>query len=225
MKKCAILLLPFLLINCAGPMKITDSPVSFSAERTTMTKRYVLAHYGLDIDGIEIVPRIIVLHWTAIPTFEKSWAVFNREVLQGRPDLQGAGQVNVAIQFLVDRDGSVHRLMPETWMARHCIGLNYNAIGVENVGGKNGRDDLTKAQIKANIKLVKYLVRKYPQIDYLIGHHEYRSFEGHKLWRELDANYRTEKIDPGDRFMKAVRRGVASLKLKGVAEINAEKEK
>mgnify|MGYP001822044794 CR=1 FL=1 len=61
----------------------------------------------------------------------------------------------------------------------------------------------------------RYLAEKYPTIRYLIGHSEYRRFEGHTLWRELDPNYRTEKVDPGDRFMAAVRAGVAELGLSG----------
>ncbi|KAA3661379.1 MAG: N-acetylmuramoyl-L-alanine amidase, partial [Calditrichaeota bacterium] len=139
-----------------------------------------------------------------------------------RPDLQSAGQVNVAIQFVVDRDGTIHRLMPETWMARHCIGINYNSIGVENIGGQHGQDALTDAQIHANIQLVKYLLQKYQSIDYLIGHYEYQYFEGHPLWREVDASYRTEKIDPGHRFMQAVRDGVGRRKVKGVKAIQWE---
>ena len=134
-----------------------------------------------------------------------------------------AGQVNVSIQFLVDRDGTVYRLMPETWMARHTIGLNYNSIGVENVGGGDSVDNMTAAQIEANIRLVRYLAKKYPSIEYLIGHSEYREFEGHPLWLELDDGYRTEKVDPGDRFMTAVREAVAHLGLKGPDEIRAEK--
>ena len=35
------------------------------------------------------------------------------------------------------------------------------------------------------------------------------------LWLELDESYRTEKIDPGDRFMTAVRDAVADLGLEG----------
>jgi hypothetical protein len=44
---------------------------------------------------------------------------------------------------------------------------------------------------------------------------EYQQFEGHPLWLELDDTYRTEKIDPGDRFMTAVREAVADLGLEG----------
>ena len=101
-------------------------------------------------------------------------------------------------------------------MARHVIGLNHVAIGVENVGtGTPTSDTLTDAQIEANARLVRYLAEKYPTIEYLIGHHEYQAFEGHPLWKELDDGYRTEKIDQGDRFMSAVRARVADLGLRG----------
>jgi beta-N-acetylhexosaminidase len=210
-------LAPLLVLSgCATGFKIHDRPISFSAERVSATQQYIADHYGKEPEDISIDPRIIVLHWTAIDDFEECFEVFNREKLGGsRPGLAAAGDVNVSIQFLVDRDGAVYRLMPETWMARHCIGLNYSAIGVENVGGGKGVDNLTDEQIEANIRLVRYLVRRYPTIRYLIGHMEYQRFEGHPLWLELDEGYRTEKIDPGDRFMTAVREGVADLGLEG----------
>ena len=208
-------LAPLLVLSgCATGFEIHDRPISFSSDRVSATQKYIADHYGKEPEDISIEPNIIVLHWTAIDDLEECFEVFDREKLGGsRPGLAAAGDVNVSIQFLVDRDGTVYRLMPETWMARHCIGLNYSAIGVENVGGGNGVDNLTDEQIEANIRLVRYLVRKYPTIGYLIGHMEYQRFEGHPLWLELDENYRTEKIDPGDRFMNAVREGVADLGL------------
>ncbi|HEX9106170.1 MAG TPA: peptidoglycan recognition family protein, partial [Longimicrobiales bacterium] len=133
----------------------------------------------------------------------------------GRPDLARTSDLNVGIQFLVDRDGTIYRLMPETWMARHVIGLNYSSIGVENVGGTRDAPDLTQAQVEANIKLVRYLAAKYPTIRYLIGHYEYRQFEGTPLWLERDSSYRTRKTDPGPAFMAAVRAAVADLHLQG----------
>lgn len=209
--------------GCSSTYDIIDKPVEFSDQRIELTKEYISTHYNLDVSTIEIVPKIIVLHWTAVNDFEKCYYIFNRQVLgTSRPKLEGAGQVNVAIQFLVDRDGSIYRLMPETDMARHCIGINYNSIGVENVGGQNGKDDLTGEQLEANIYLVNYLKDKYDTIEYLVGHHEYREFEGHKLWLEQDDSYRTDKFDPGDRFMNSVRESIKDLKLKGVAEIRQE---
>ncbi len=97
-------------------------------------------------------------------------------------------------------------------MARHVIGLNHTAIGVENVGGTEDLP-LTKAQIKANTWLVKYLNKKYP-IEYLIGHYEYTNFEDHELWLEMDEGYRTKKNDPGEDFMNAIRKRTEKLNLK-----------
>lgn len=196
---------------------IVDRPISFSEARHEGTLDYIREHYGIDADHIGITPRMIVLHWTAIDDLEGSFRAFDPETLGGsRPDLEGAGDVNVSIQFLVGKDGTVYRLMPENWMARHVIGLNYEAIGVENVGtGTRESSTLTEDQVAANIALVRYLVAKYPTIEYLIGHHEYTAFEDHPLWRELDPEYRTSKIDPGEAFMSKVRAGVAELGLEG----------
>jgi N-acetyl-anhydromuramyl-L-alanine amidase AmpD len=181
-----------------------------------MTKSYIQAHYGLNVDNIRIDPKVIVLHWTADMDFNRSFMRLKPEVLvSDRKDIAGAGALNVSSQFMVDRDGTIYRLMPENTMARHVIGLNYSGIGVENVGGRdNKEEDLTPAQVKANVALVKYLKQKYPQIIYLIGHHEYRAMEATPLWLEKDALYRTEKSDPGAKFMSAVRRGVEELNLK-----------
>jgi N-acetyl-anhydromuramyl-L-alanine amidase AmpD len=210
--------------GCRTALELIERPIPFTDARIAGTRAYALAHYGLE--SHRITPRIIVLHWTAIPTLEDSYGAFVPETLPGaRAGIAAAGAVNVSIQFLVDKDGSTFRLMPETWMARHVIGLNHAAVGVENVGGDGGVDNLTDSQLLANVALIEYLVEKYPTIQYLIGHHEYRLFEQHPLWFESDPGYRTEKSDPGDRFMRLVRQRVLPLGLKGPAEILAESER
>ncbi len=230
---CSAALLALTLAGCGGHaarpapdagITIVDKPVPFPQRRIELTREYIKRHYGKDVQDITIVPRIIVLHWTAVPTFEGSYRAFVGTTLEGRDDIASAGALNVGIQFLVDRDGTIYRLQPETWFARHVIGLNFNAIGVENVGGAGDAADLTQAQVDANIRLVRYLARKYRTIQYLIGHYEYRDFEGHPLWLEKDTGYRTAKTDPGPAFMAAVRAAVTNLKLKGPAEIEREKE-
>ena len=215
-----LIIIAFVLSSCSSGPKIIDSPVLFSNNRIELTKEYIKDHYGLSPADIFVVPKIIVLHWTAVGTYDSTFAVFNKETLEGsRPDLTSAGSLNVSIQFVVDRDGAIHRLMPETWMARHCIGLNYESIGIENVGGVNDADNLTEAQVISNIELVRYLVKKYPSIKFLIGHLEYRDFEGTPYWMEKDSTYRTVKYDPGEGFMAAVRAGVSDLHLEDPADI------
>jgi len=197
-------------------IKIIDKPIEFGAERIAMTKQYIKQHYGMSVNNIKIKPKIIVLHWTADMSFEKSFKRLQpQKLLTDRKDIAKASLLNVSAQFLVARDGTIYRLMPENWMARHVIGLNYSSIGVENVGGAgNKRDDLTQAQRQANKDLIRYLKHKYPTIQYLIGHHEYKQMENTSLWLEKDKGYRTNKSDPGAKFMAEMRESVKDLYLK-----------
>ncbi|MEO6347297.1 MAG: peptidoglycan recognition family protein [Aquaticitalea sp.] len=200
-----------LFCACGTTKKIVDKPIIFDEERIQLTKEYLSSRYGLEQDNPNIIPRMIVLHWTEIPTLQQTFDAFNTSKLPSRPEIASASILNVSSQFLVDLDGTIYRLMPETTMARHVIGLNHAAIGIENVGGTDNTP-LTKAQVKSNIWLVKYLANKYP-IEYLIGHYEYTNFEGHELWLEKDDDYRTEKVDPGEDFMNAVKKGTKKLNL------------
>ena len=213
-----LLFLPFAVkfLLLPKPFTIYDKPLPFPPEREEMTKNYIEAHYGFRPETIAIQPEIIVLHWTGIDGFRDSWERFAPLTLvDSRPDIADAGAVNVSVHFLVARNGTVYRLMPETRMGRHVIGLNYCAIGVENAGGSEGNDDLTDAQVKADANLVRNLKERFPTIQYLIGHHEYLAFEHLPLWREKDPDYRTTKYDPGARFMERVRAEVADLGLEG----------
>ncbi|PHS30916.1 MAG: N-acetylmuramoyl-L-alanine amidase [Sulfurovum sp.] len=198
------------------PVQILDKPINFTTQRIEMTKAYIKSHYGKTVSNIEIIPKIIVLHWTAEMDFDKSFKRLEPpRLLSDRKDIVKASALNVSSQFMVDRDGTIYRLMPENWMARHVIGLNYSSIGIENIGGKDNKaEDLTPAQLQANIDLVRYLKSKYPSIEYMIGHHEYRQMEATSLWLERDQGYRTVKSDPGAKFVSETREGVKDLLLK-----------
>lgn len=201
---------------CALPsptFRTFEKPVVFDDLRKKLSIDYMKARHNIVQDSATIVPKMIVLHWTAIPTLEQSFDVMNPALLPGaRSGIAGASSLNVAAQFLVDRDGTIFRQLPETAFARHVIGLNYCAIGVENVGGSKA--PLTKKQLDANEALIRYLKKKY-DIEYVIGHHEYKSFIGHPLWKETDPNYLTVKSDPGDAFMKKIRIRIKDLGIKG----------
>jgi len=133
------------------PLQIIDKPIDFGSERIAMTKEYIKSHYGMRVENIEITPKIILLHWTAEMDFDRSFKRLQpQRLLSDRKDIMKASALNVSSQFMVARDGTIYRLMPENWMARHVIGLNYSSIGVENVGGKGNKiDDLTPAQRQA----------------------------------------------------------------------------
>lgn len=209
----SVLILGFSHFSCSpkATFRILDKPITWNEERERLSLQYLKERHGLEKSQATIEPKMVVVHWTAIKNIEVTFDVFNPTTLGGRADLTGASNLNVSSQFLIDQDGTIFRLLPDTTFARHVIGLNYLAIGIENVGS----DDmpLTKAQLSANENLIRYLKRKYP-IEYVIGHHEYQRFQKTELWKETDPNYRTVKTDPGDKFMNQLRKKLIDLKLK-----------
>ena len=232
------------LLSCAGlKPKWTESPdidrshrIEYTDKRIALLKDYAEAHYAdyytaktgsSEMPGIKIDPKVIVIHYTAIPSLEKTINLFQSDTLIGRRFIQQAGAANVGVQFVVDQDGTIYQLTEANMFARHCIGLNHCAIGIENIGmgditkdGLRGKAQknhaLTLQQVKANVSLIRMLKKEFPDLKILIGHMEYRQLEnpahpGHAFFQEDDPDYRTDKIDPGSRFMKALRRAMPDL--------------
>ncbi|NOQ29619.1 MAG: N-acetylmuramoyl-L-alanine amidase [Helicobacteraceae bacterium] len=203
MKYLLILLASFTLVSA---IEIKSLPIVFGEQRVALTKEYIKDHYSKVVENIEITPCLIVLHHTAVNDFNRSLNRFIDETLPlDRGDIAKASNLNVSAHFLVNKNGDIYSLMGETTMARHVIGLNFSAIGIENVGGQDDVDNLTDEQLKANVILVKYLLKKYPTIKKVIAHSEYRTLENDPLWLEIDPAYRTRKTDPSKRFMREFR--------------------
>ncbi len=198
MKKFLTICAAILIMNSSASAEeiFTDNFILWTAHRDELIDEYTLKHYGKICR--EIIPQAVVVHWTAMGTLESNWKFFYAED-------RGDGTLNVASQFLVGRDGTIWRLMPETNFARHVIGYNHCAIGIENVGGYDGREDLTEAQLEANIRLIKYLHEKYPTIKYVFGHYQQNAARASGLYLENVAGYYSIKTDPGPKFMRGLR--------------------
>ncbi|TKC05641.1 N-acetylmuramoyl-L-alanine amidase [Pedobacter polaris] len=197
----------------AQQLRIIEKPIIFDATRTQLSLDYLKRRHSIIQEEPTIKPTMIVLHWTASRSLMGTYNAFNKSILPSdRKNLTGVSKLNVSSHFLVDRDGSIYQLLPDTTFARHVIGLNYCAIGIENVGSNDY--PLTKAQLLANEKLVRYLAKKY-NIQYLIGHYEHTLFKNTSMWRETNPYYHSDKIDPGKLFMKNIREELQDLNLKG----------
>jgi hypothetical protein len=197
-----------------GAPRIVDWPIAWSDARAALMLAYRREHVDPAAADLAIEPRVIVLHHTGGGSVRATHRYFDRDRLEAaRGALRKGGEVNVSAHFLVDRDGTIYQLMPETRMARHCIGLNHVAIGVENVGD-GARWPLTAAQVEANARLVRALAARHP-ITHVIGHHEARRFDRHPYFVERDPAYRNRKGDPGAAFLRQVRARIADLGLAG----------
>ena len=181
-------------------LPIIYKPIEWTENRERLIEEYALEHYGFSTTSI--IPQAVVVHWTATATFEETYNYFYNETFTSGID---EGTLNVASHFVVDRDGTIYRLTPENALNRHTIGYNWCAIGIENVGGVSGREDLTAAQLEANINLIRYLCEGYPTIKYIFGHYQQVEAQASGLFIENVPDYFAEKIDPGEKFMQALR--------------------
>jgi N-acetylmuramoyl-L-alanine amidase len=198
----------------AVPLAVIDAPIKWSRERAELTLVYRRAHSDETAKDLSIDPHVIVLHYTGGSSAKSTREYFdNTRIEASRAQLARAGAVNVSSHYLVDRDGTIYKIQPETQFARHCIGLNHVAIGVENVGENAAA--LTDAQVKANAALVRDLARRF-KITHLLGHYEVMAFRDHPYYVERDPKYKNDKPDPGPAFMKRVRAEVADLHLSGL---------
>jgi N-acetyl-anhydromuramyl-L-alanine amidase AmpD len=193
-------------------VEIISMPISYNQERVRLSLEYLRDRHGLIQTTPMIIPKIIVLHYTAGGTLNGNFSYFNKTTIEDeRRYNKNQSLLNVSAHYLVDRDGKIYQLLPDTLFARHTIGLNYCAIGVENVGSNT--EPLTDAQITSNAKLVRHLKGLY-NIEYLIGHSEYGQFRNTNIWKETNPSYFTGKDDPGKMFMQRVRELVKDLKIK-----------
>lgn len=211
LSSAVLLLASVILSGCLGRGGVLDPQATvrsvFDEDRFRLTADYCRIHYGLDSYRLT-EPRMIVVHYTAIPTLEESYRFFAPVTLDTvlRRDISSGGQVNLSAHYLIDRDGAVFQLAPDDVVCRHTIGFNHTAIGIENVG--RNAAELTEAQASATADLISRLVARHPSIAYLIGHYQYLEpgLPHHRLFREDAPGYRpTVKIDPGPTFIGRVR--------------------
>jgi len=155
-KKISIifLLLPIFLygsnLEVKEPKWIVNKPIRLSKERIKLFEEYHKIHY--DLDSIYMKPKVIVVHWTAMYGFWNNWNFFNKLKIgvNKRRNLK-YGSVNVAVHYLIDRNGYIYKLMPDNIIGRHVIGINHHSIGIENIG----KHRLTKRQLLSNVKLIE----------------------------------------------------------------------
>ena len=109
------------------------------------------------------------------------------------PDPELGELPNVCAHYVIERDGTVLRVVPETIMCRHTVGLNYTAIGIEHVGFSADAVLGNDAQMRASLVLARRLQCRHGILaEDVIGHNESRSSPYH---RERVAALRTQTHD------------------------------
>jgi N-acetylmuramoyl-L-alanine amidase len=154
----------------SGPRRppIVKDFIPFGAQRKQEMAAYAERHYGIDSYRL-VHPRVIVEHYTETPDFQSTYNTFAPDV----PDSELHELPNTCAHFVIDRDGTIHQLVPLDIMCRHTVGLNYTAIGIEHVGMSDQDVMGDQAQLDASLRLTAWLRCRYGiAVRNVIGHNE-----------------------------------------------------
>jgi beta-N-acetylhexosaminidase len=176
-----------LAVPAAAPERpsIAWTPIPYPARRRAEMEAYARRHYGLNRFRL-VRPRVIVQHMTEGATFRSAFDTFAPDV----PDGELGELPGVCAHFVIDRDGTIHQLVPLGLMCRHTVGLNYTSIGIEHVGVGDQALMGNARQLAASLRLTRWLQgRLRIATRNVIGHNESLTSAYH---RERVARLRTQ---------------------------------
>jgi N-acetylmuramoyl-L-alanine amidase len=170
----------------AAPAKphIVWKPIPYGPVRRAQMAAYAAKHYG--IHSWVLHPRAIVEHVTATDSFASVYNTFAADT----PDAELHELPGTCAHFVIDRDGTIYQLVPLNVMCRHTVGLNWVAIGIEDVGLSDAEVMRDAAQMRSSLALTAWLMWKYAiPLANVIGHNESLTSPLHK---ELYAPWRCQ---------------------------------
>jgi hypothetical protein len=150
------------------PPPIHRWPIPYGAARRREMAAYSLRHYGEDTYRLS-QPKVIVEHYTETATAQQAFNTFAPDV----PDSEFHELPNTCAHFLVEPSGRIDQLVPLALRCRHTTGLNWTAIGIENVGFSDRQILADRAQLSASLRLTRWLRCRYGiALKNVIGHNE-----------------------------------------------------
>ncbi len=145
-------------------------PIPFGPTREAQMTAYVRRHYGSFLKPTWRLtdPHVIVIHYTD-SSYSSAYNTFANDV----PDSELHELPATSAHFVIDTTGVIHQLVSLGTMARHTVGLNWTAIGIEHVGYSDGQVLGDRAEIGSSLRLVHWLrCRFHIPVRDVIGHAE-----------------------------------------------------
>jgi beta-N-acetylhexosaminidase len=164
------------MASVRAPHVVWD-PVPFRTARKAQTAAYVGRHYHSFMSPTWrlVHPHVIVIHYTQA-SYSATYNTFASDV----PDSELHELPATSAHFVIDTNGTIHQLVSVGTIARHTVGLNWTAIGIEHVGYSDGQVLGNRSQMSSSLHLVHWLrCRFHIQIADVIGHAESRSSPYH----------------------------------------------
>jgi hypothetical protein len=163
------------LAKAIAPPREVPKPIPYTAQRKADMAAYARRHYGIDDYRLRN-PKVIVEHYTATSAFAPVFAYFSRN----EPDPELHELPGVCSHYVIDRDGTIYRLVRTSIMCRHTVGLNWTAIGIEHVGQSDAQVMGNRRQLAASLRLTRALQGRFGiATRNVIGHNENRESPYH----------------------------------------------
>jgi N-acetylmuramoyl-L-alanine amidase len=150
--------------------------IPFSQKRKNEMAAYSRRHYG-DNTYLLTSPKVIVEHYAVAGSLTSIFNTFAPDT----PDPELHELPNVCAHFAVGPTGKIWQFVPLNIRCRHTVGLNYTAIGIEHVGFSDADILNRPAQLKASLRLTRYLQCRFGiGLRNVIGHNESLTSPFHK---------------------------------------------
>jgi beta-N-acetylhexosaminidase len=164
------------LARAIAPPREVAKPIPYGAQRRSDMAAYARRHYGIDDFRLRR-PRVIVEHYTVTSSFAPVFSYFS----QNQPDPELNELPGACSHYVIDRDGTIYRLVPTRLMCRHTVGLNWTAIGIEHVGQSDAQVTGNRRQLAASLRLTRALQGRFRiRTRNVIGHNENRESPFHR---------------------------------------------
>jgi beta-N-acetylhexosaminidase len=171
---------------------------------------YSLAHYGTATWRLGD-PHVIVEHYTANDSFSATWNTFAADT----PDPELHELPGDCAHFVIDQDGTIYQLVPLAIRCRHTVGLNWTAIGIEDVGTSDADVFAHPRELQASLELTAWLMSRFHvSLGDVIGHAESLTSPYHHelvtAWRcQTHADWPTTDMDRYRTMLAALARADA----------------
>ncbi|MGI8632368.1 MAG: N-acetylmuramoyl-L-alanine amidase [Solirubrobacterales bacterium] len=185
---------------------INQTPIPYGAKRQRDMAAYAKRHYGVTTSTLK-KPKTIVEHIAVAGSAESVRNTFT----PNRKDPELGELPGLCTHFVIGSNGEIDQLVPLERMCRHTVGLNHVSIGIEHVGFQDGDLLGNERQLKASLRLTRWLRCRYDlDVDDVIGHSE-----------SLDSPHHAERVESlktqthGDMAASSMRRYREQLGEKG----------
>lgn len=140
--------------------------IAYGPRRRRQMAAYGERHYGERSWALTDV-RVIVEHYTDGLTWQGAWRHFASNATHN------GEKPGTCTHFIIDRDGTIYRLVDLGVRCRHVVGLNDRSIGIEHVGTGSAMVLGNERQMDASLELTTWLMARYGvNIGNVIGHGE-----------------------------------------------------